>query len=136
MKGKLLIALLCSNLVFYSCKKDSTPGIAGKWLNTAVYTDPAKGGNGWSSDLKFPQLLTLDQNARFYSFTDVPEGSGTYQFHRVSNQLRLDYEASQYTVPAGCIIYTVEHLDIDRMVTTIVYSDGFIFKREYVRLKD
>lgn len=136
MKGKILISIFCCILVFSSCRKDTAPGIAGKWLNTAVYTDPAKGGIGWSSDLKFPQLLTLEQNARFYSFTDVPEGSGTYQFHRASSQLRLDYEAGQFNPAAGTLVYTVEHLDTDRMVTTIVHSDGFVLKREYVRLKD
>lgn len=87
-------------------------------------------------ELKFPQLLTLEYNTRFYSFTDTPDGSGTYHFNQVTNELQLNYEEDLYGSPSGTFIHAVEYLGTDKLITAITYADGSVSKKEYTRLQD
>lgn len=101
---------------------------------TAVYSDPVNGGNGWVTTFRFAENITFNSNSQFYSFTDVPEGSGTYNYNRSSNELKLNFEADNYGYPASSALLKVESLTNDRLVTTSTYASGIVRKKEYIRI--
>ena len=98
---------------------------------TTVYTER----DGWVSNLRFPEVVTFEADAQFYSFTDVPEGAGTYTYKRSSNLLQLQYEADRYGNPARSALQKVETLTNDKLVIAREPSvNGMIYKTEYTRI--
>ncbi len=133
VKNRLLAPVLTFLLLIgYSCKKEKDPAIIGTWLNSAVYVAIGHDSPVWITDLKFPERLSLDQNSRFQTFTDIPAGSGTYVYDRTSNELKFNFEAEP-NFPATTTVVKVEYLDSDRLVIESSYPDGVIHKKEYRR---
>lgn len=135
MKSKILLPFIFFFLLFAtSCKKESTPAIVGSWRNTAVYSDPSRGGYGWVTEIRYPQVITFENNARFYSRSDVPEGAGVYDYNYSSRQLQLQYEADSYGTPAHSVLKKVETLTSDKLVIIIQTGNGMIYKQEYSKV--
>ena len=133
MKNRLLAPVLTFLiLIGYSCTKEKDSAIVGNWINSAVYVANGQDSPVWITDLKFPERLSLDQNSRFQSFTDIPAGSGTYVYDRISHELKFNFEASSY-FPANTTVVKVDYLDSDRLVIISSYPDGVIHKKEYRR---
>ena len=133
MKSRLLAPVLTFLiLISYSCTKEKDSAIVGTWLNSAVYVANGHDSPVWITDLKFPERLSLNQNSRFQSFTDIPAGSGTYIYDRNSHELKFNFEASPY-YPATTTVVKVDYLDSERLVIVSSYPDGVIHKKEYRR---
>ena len=97
----------------------------------SIYTE----NDGWVSNLRFPEVVTFEADAQFYSFTDVPVGTGTYRYNRSSNELQLQYEADTYGNPSRSALQKVEKLTNDKLVIAREPSvNGMIYKTEYSRI--
>jgi len=121
-------------LLAASCKKESSPAIVGKWMNTAVYTDPANGGYGWETVSRH-EFLTLNPNSQFHFFTDVPGGGGIYFYDGSLRELLLQFEADQYGNSSRSEIRKVETMTEDKLITSFVSPiDDMIYKTEYSRV--
>ncbi len=136
MKSKLLFPIIFFFIFFAtSCKKEAVaPAIVGEWLTTAVYSDPVTGGEGWVTNFRFAERITFNSNSEFFSFTDVPGGSGTYNYSRSSNELQLNFDADRYGSPIVSSLLKVESLTNDKLITTYTYANGSIRKSEYIRV--
>lgn len=137
MKSKTLFPFIFSFILLAaSCKKESisSPAIVGKWMNTAVYTDPANGGFGWEAVSRH-EFLTLNPNAEFHFFTDVPGGAGIYSYDGSLRELQLLFEADQYGNSSRSEIRKVESMTDDKLITSFVSPiNGMIYKTEYSRV--
>ena len=140
MKSKTLFScLLLITLIITSCSKESVPSvtenIVGKWKNTAVYSDPAKGGHGWETVTRFHEYVTFNPDAKFTIFIDTPTSTGTYSFNGSSNDLLLHFEADSYGNASRSEIRKVETMTDDKLVVSFVTPDnGMICKTEYSRI--
>ena len=134
MKSKILFTcLVIFTFVTFSCKKESAPAIVGEWRMSAVYTNTTSGSYEWITTIRFPELLTFNSDSKFSSFTDVPGGSGTYSYSRVSNELQLNFEADNW-YPTRSTVLKVESLTKDKLVTLLTYASGIVRKNEYTRV--
>jgi hypothetical protein len=103
-------------------------------MNTAVYTDPANGGFGWEIVSRH-EFLTLNPNAEFHFFTDVPGGTGIYSYDGSLRVLQLQFEADQYGNSSRSEIRKVESMTEDKLITSFVSPiNGMIYKTEYSRV--
>jgi hypothetical protein len=140
VKSKNLFScLFLITLTITSCSKESVPGvtenIVGKWKNTAVYSDPAKGGHGWETVTRFHEFVTFNPDAKFTFFTDTPASTGTYSFNGSSKDLLLYFEADQYGNSSRSEIRKVETMTDDKLIVSFVSpADGMIYKTEYGRI--
>ena len=140
MKSKALIScLILITLLITSCSKESIPPVAeniiGKWKNTAIYSDPAKGGHGWETVTRFHEYVSFNPNAKFIFFTDTPASTGTYSFNGSSRDLLLHFEADQYGNASRSEIRKVETMTDDKLIVSFVSpGDGMIYKTEYSRI--
>jgi hypothetical protein len=136
VKNKALLPCLSFFILLVtSCKKESVPAIVGKWMNTAVYSDPAKGGHGWEPVTLFHEVVTFNADAKFHVFTDTPGSGGTYNFNGSSKDLLLRFEADQYGNTSRLETRKVESMTEDRLITVFVSPvDGMIYKMEYNRV--
>jgi hypothetical protein len=119
-----------------SCRKESisSPAIIGKWMNTAVYSDPAQGGYGWETVTRH-EFVTFNPNEQFSFFTDVPGGGGRYAYNGASNDLLLNFEADQYGNTARSEIRKVETMTENKLIVSFVSAiNGMIYKTEYTRI--
>ena len=137
MKSKTLLPFIFFFIFLAaSCKKESisSPAIVGRWMNTAVYTDPANGGFGWEIVSRH-EFLTLNPNAEFHFFTDVPGGAGIYSYDGSLRELQLQFEADQYGNSSRSEIRKVESMTEDKLITSFVSPiNGMIYKTEYSRV--
>ena len=135
MKSKTLLPFIFFFILLTaSFKKESSPAIVGKWMNTAVYTDPANGGFGWEI-VSHHEFLTLNPNAEFHFFTDVPGGAGIYSYDGSLRELQLLFEADQYGNSSRSEIRKVESMTEDKLITSFVSPiNGMIYKTEYRRV--
>ena len=140
MKSKILVpCLFLITLIITSCSKESVPAVAenivGKWKNTAIYTDPAKGGNGWETVTRFHEYVTFNPDAKFTIVTDIPASTGTYNFNGSSKDLLLQFEADQYGNTSRSEIRKVETMTDEKLIVAFVSPvDGMIYKTEYSRV--
>jgi hypothetical protein len=119
-----------------SCKKESisSPAIVGKWMNTAVYSDPAQGGYGWETVTRH-EFVTFNPNEQFVFFTDIPAGGGQYAYNGASNDLLLNFEADQYGNTARAELRKVETMTETKLIVSFVSAiNGMIYKTEYTRI--
>ena len=137
MKSKNLLPLFFFFILLAaSCKKESSPSsaIVGKWMNTAVYSDPAQGGYGWEVVTRH-EFVTFNPNEQFIFFTDVPGGGGRYAYNGASNDLLLNFEADQYGNTARSEVRKVETMVKNKLIVSYVsVINGMIYKTEYTRI--
>ena len=135
MKNKIsILCLFALSLLFTSCKKESQNNIVGQWRSASVYTMQNNGTYCWVSVNSHPQFYNFSTEGRFGSATDVPGGSGSYNYDEESQKLTLHYEADHYgNVPATTSL-KVETLDRYQLVLSYTSPDGRIYKTEYSRI--
>ena len=118
-------------LLFFSCKKESSPAIVGQWMSTAVYNE-----QGWQTISRFNEFVNFDAQTRFRFFTDIPAGNGTYQFNHSSGELKLLFEADQYGNRERAEIRRVETITEDKLVVSFtIPQGGLVYKTEYSRIR-
>ncbi len=81
-----------------------------------------------------PQFYNFSTEGRFGSATDVPGGSGRYNYNEALQELTLLYEADRYGNIPGSTNLKVEILDRDKLILTHSSSGNFIYKTEYSRI--
>ncbi len=100
-------------------------------MSASVYTER----DGWVSNLRFPEVVTYEPGEQFYSFTDVPGGSGTYRYNRESNLIELQYVADSYGNIARSALQKVETLTRDKLiVVNFISGMKMVSKIEYSRI--
>ena len=133
MKKLLLIAL--TSFILFSCKKDSFRGIEGGWRDVAHYRQQPNGSFEWLTNNGYWHLFySFSSEGKFATFTDVPEGSGSYSYDGGSRTLVLKYEANANGGAANSVKYMVEQLGNDRLVLAEYASSGELYsKTEFER---
>src|SRR4030095_13999805 len=114
MKNK--ISILCLSLVLLfltSCKKESSTSIVGQWRSVSIYTLEDNGTYNWIPVNGHPQFFNFSTEGRFGSATDIPGGSGSYDYDEASQNLTLHFEADLYGNMPATKSLTVEALDRD-----------------------
>ena len=81
-----------------------------------------------------PQFYNFSTEGRFGSATDVPDGSGSYNYDEALQKLTLQYEADPYGNMPGTKSLKVEILDRDKLILSYSSSGNFIYKTEYSRI--
>jgi hypothetical protein len=135
MKSK--ISILCLSvlfLLFTSCKKESTTSIVGQWRSVSFYSTQDNGIYNWVSVDGRPQFYDFSTEGRFGSATDVPGGSGSYNYDETLQKLTLHFEADTYGNLPGTKNLKVETLDRDKMILSYSPTSGVIYKTEYLRI--
>jgi len=134
MKNKISIPCLFSLLFFFtSCKKESSVSIVGQWRSVSIYTVQDNGTYNWISVDGHPQFYNFSTEGKFGSATDVPGGSGSYNYDDALQKLTLHYEADPYGNISHTTSFEVESLDRDKLILS--YSSGdFLYKTEYSRI--
>lgn len=140
VKSKALFScLILITLFITSCSKEAVTPVAeniiGKWKNTAIYSDPSQGGQGWEAVTRFNEYVTFNPDAKFVFFIDSPASTGTYNFNGSSKDLFLQFEADQYGSVNRSERRKVETITTDKLVVSFVSpADGMIYKSEYTRI--
>lgn len=102
-------------------------------MSTSVYTE----NYGWQTiPARGIEIFTFDANTKFSIFSDIPEGSGIYNYSRISNELQLQFEADFYR-PSRSRLTKVETLTNDKLVIeSSSQVNGVIYKhkKEYARV--
>ena len=135
MKNK--ISILCLSLlllVFPSCKKESSVSIVGQWRSVSAYTIQDNGIYNWVSVDGRPQFYNFSTEGRFGSATDVPGGSGSYNYNEMLQTLTLRFEADAYGNVPGTRDLKVEALDRDKLILSYSSTSNVIYKTEYSRI--
>ena len=68
------------------------------------------------------------------SATDIPGGSGSYNYDEALQKLTLQYEADRYGNMPGTKSLKVEMLGRDKLILSYFSSGNFIYKTEYSRI--
>lgn len=104
-------------------------------MNTAVYSDPVSGGAGWQEvTARAHEFVTFSPNADFVFFTDIPAGSGIYDYDHASRQLLLQFKDGNGASPRS-ELRKVEDITTDRLVVSFSSpATGQLFKTEYTRI--
>ena len=135
MKNKISILCLSALLLFFtSCKKESSTSIVGQWRSVSIYTIQDNGTYNWMSVNGHPQFYNFSTEGRFGSATDVPGGSGRYNYDETLQELTLQYEADPNGNMPGTKSLKVETLDRDKLILSYSSSGNFIYKTEYSRI--
>jgi len=135
MKNKISILSLSLLLLFFtSCKKESPVSIVGQWRSVSNYTIQDNGTYNWASVNSHPQFYNFSTEGRFGSATDIPGGSGSYNYDEALQKLTLQYEADRYGNMPGTKSLKVEMLDRDKLILSYFSSGNFIYKTEYSRI--
>ena len=135
MKNKISILCLSPLLLFFtSCKKESSTSIVGQWRSVSIYTIQDNGTYNWMSVNGHPQFYNFSTEGRFGSATDVPGGSGIYNYDEALQKLTLQYEADPNGNMPGTKSLKVETLDRDKLILSYSLSGNFIYKTEYSRI--
>ena len=135
MKNK--ISILCLSLLLFvltSCKKESSVSIVGEWRSVSVYTMQGNGVYNWVSVDGRPQFYNFSTEGRFGSATDVPGGSGSYDYNETLQTLTLRFEADAYGNVPGIRDLKVEALDRDQLILSYSSTSNVIYKTEYSRV--
>jgi len=135
MKNKIsILCLITLSLFFTSCKKESQHRIIGQWRSVSIYTMLDNGSYDWISASSHPQFYDFSTEGRFGSATDVPGGSGSYNYDEESQKLTLYYEADRYGNVPGTTNLNVELLNRDKLILSYTSSGDHILKTEYSRV--
>jgi hypothetical protein len=135
MKNK--ISILCLSLLLFiltSCKKESSVSIVGEWRSVSVYTMQDNGVYNWVSVDGRPQFYNFSTEGRFGSVTDVPGGSGSYDYNETLQTLTLRFEADAYGNVPGTRDLKVEALGRDQLILSYSSTSNVIYKTEYSRV--
>jgi hypothetical protein len=135
MKNK--ISILCLSLLLFlltSCKKESSVSIVGEWRSVSVYTMQDNGVYNWVSVDGRPQFYNFSTEGRFGSATDVPGGSGSYDYNETLQTLTLRFEADAYGNVPGTRDLKVEALGRDQLILSYSSTSNVIYKTEYSRV--
>jgi hypothetical protein len=135
MKNK--ISILCLSLLLFiltSCKKESSVSIVGEWRSVSVYTMQDNGVYNWVSVDGRPQFYNFSTEGRFGSVTDVPGGSGSYDYNETLQTLTLRFEADAYGNVPGTRDLKVEALGRDQLILSYSSTSNVIYKTEYTRV--
>src|ERR1044072_1381427 len=117
MKNNPFYLFFTSLLLFLSsCKKESSVSIVGQWKSVSVYTVQDNGTYNWVQVDNHPQFYNFSIEGRFGSATDVPGGSGSYNYDEALQKLTLLYEADRYGNIPGSTNLKVEILDLDKLI--------------------
>lgn len=140
MKSSILFpVLLLFIFSIVSCSKESltnsTEPIVGKWKNTAIYSDPSAGGNGWETVTRFNEYVTFNPDLKFSFVNDTPERTGTYNFIESSKKLLLNFAADQYGNSSRSETRKVEVMTGDQLILSFTSQDGMTYKAEYSRIR-
>ncbi len=92
------------------------------------------GTYNWEPVNGHPQFYNFSTEGRFGSATDVPGGSGSYNYDEAIQKLTLQYEADPYGNMPGTRSLKVEMLDRDKLILSYSSSGNFIYKTEYSRI--
>lgn len=135
MKNK--ISILCLSLLLFvltSCKKESSVSIVGEWRSVSVYTIQDNGIYNWVSVDGRPQFYNFSTEGKFGSATDVPGGSGSYDYNETLQTLTLRFEADAYGNVPGTRDLKVEAIGRDRLILSYSSTSNVIYKTEYSRV--
>jgi hypothetical protein len=136
VKNKILpLFLILAVFSFSYCKKETSPSIVGQWISTALYIDPATGGDGWTV---LPErsvgleIAIFKTDASFSFSTDMPAGHGIFDFNYSTYELYLHYTDRDGN-PIGTVLKKVESLTNDKLIISSVSVSSGIRKIEYSR---
>ena len=88
----------------------------------------------WVSVDGRPQFYNFSTEGRFGSATDVPGGSGSYNYNETLQTLTLRFEADAYGNLPGTRDLKVEALDRDKLILAYSSTSNVIYKTEYSRI--
>ena len=106
----------------------------GEWRSVSIYTAQDNGTYNWVPVNGHPQFYNFSTEGKFGSATDVPGGSGSYNYDEDLRKLTLHYEADRYSNLTSTTSLNVEMLDRDNLIFSSTLSDGHIYKTEYTRI--
>jgi hypothetical protein len=133
MKGNLYLSLLLFiSISLFSCKKESFSELSGKWESVSVYTELNNGSYGWVNTEGHRHSYQFFPDGRFSAFSDVPGGTGTYNFNKTTGELHLNYEADQFGTLPRTETILIERLD--KANITVSHMQDRPFKIEYARV--
>lgn len=137
MKTKLFILCLSPLLLFLtSCKKDSADSIVGQWMSVAVYRIQDTGDGQWIPINGLGrEFFNFSADGKFGSRTDVPGGSGSYQYDNELKELILNYEPNQYINSTSVSNLTVETITNNKLIlSSFAPITNSVYKTEYSRV--
>jgi len=118
-----------------SCKKETSSSIIGQWVNVADYFKQENGTFSWMPAGRYPYHFYFSSDGEFAFGSDVPAGSGTYNYDNRLENLILNYKADGYGNVARTQIFKVEGLTNNTLVISYFSSSGsLLYKTEYARI--
>jgi hypothetical protein len=128
LKNFLLIFSLF--LFLNSCSKEKEISIAGSWQLEAIYRESEPGVFYWEqTPARFYYVITFSKNGTFSSFSDVPEGHGSYEYN--SSTRKLTFWDSN-SIAAN--ITEVSLLNQKKMIIDSYYNGVVSMKSKYYKV--
>jgi hypothetical protein len=121
------IAPIMLILFLVSCKKDKQVSIVGTWREISVYSGDNSGNFYWSGPPRFPYILTLDDDGKYFGWSCVPADKGFYQYDHANKRVRFESIPSGNVDTIAVSFLNDEYLIFDYSVNGVVeYRQKFI----------
>lgn len=115
-------------LLFFSCTKDKLTSIAGTWREVSVCSKDNSGNFYWSEAPRFPYILTLIDDGKYYGWNCVPAEKGTYQYDYANKKIRFE------EIPSGNIKFTsVSFLDDKYLIFDYAINGIVEYRTKFIR---
>ena len=110
-----------------SCKKDKQISIAGTWKEISVYSGDNSGSFYWSGPPRFPYILTLNDDGKYFGWNCVPADKGFYQYDHANKRLRFEEIPSGNVDTIALSFLNDQYMIFDYSVNGVVeYRQKFI----------
>lgn len=118
-------------LFLVSCEKDKQLSIIGTWKEISVYSRDNTGGFYWSGPPRFPYILTLRDDGKYFGWNCVPADNGFYQYDHANKTVRFERTPSGNVDTAAVSFLNDEYLIFDYSVNGIVEYRIKYIKSQY-----
>lgn len=122
MKNLRATILLAVIILFTACSKQKQTTLVGQWESVVYYFPDASGNLTPASPVNYSETISFESSGRFTLTTDVPAGTGVYQWSPASTDVVLQFEADNYGNPSRTEKRQIAQLEASSL--TIMQSDA------------
>ncbi|MBL7758402.1 MAG: hypothetical protein JNL59_13440 [Chitinophagaceae bacterium] len=121
LRTTILLAVI---VLFTACSKQKQTTLVGQWESVVYYFPDASGNLALTNPVNYSETLSFEASGRFTLTTDVPAGTGKYQWSPASTDVVLQFEADNYGNPSRTEKRQIEQLEASSLTITQLDASG------------